>query len=156
MRTRRGVLLEDTVQTWLAESDTEDEEARTLRLLQAEAVTYRIALGPRAGRKVLTLRGAIPRKAAARQPLCADIAGFSRHAAVRIEAHDRRRLERLFRYIARPTLSDERSQTISLNDCPRLHPSQRPAFCSADRPGRPNRALCTSNLINSVGVASTG
>jgi hypothetical protein len=36
--------------------------------------------------------------------------GFSLHAAVRVEAQDRRRLERLCRYIARPALSDERIQ----------------------------------------------
>jgi len=50
----------------------------------------------------------MPREAAVRQPQCADSGGFSLHAAVRIEAHDRRRLERLSRYIARPALSDER------------------------------------------------
>jgi hypothetical protein len=56
------------------------------------------------------LRGAMPREGAARQPLCADIDGFSLHAAVRVEAHDRKRLEQLCRYITRPALSDERVQ----------------------------------------------
>ncbi|MBP7588522.1 MAG: transposase [Thermoanaerobaculia bacterium] len=45
-----------------------------------------------------------------RQPLCADIDGFSLHAAVRVGAHDRKRLEQLCRYITRPALSDERVQ----------------------------------------------
>jgi len=45
-----------------------------------------------------------------RQPLCADIDGFSLHAAARVEAHDRKRLEQLCRYIARPALSEERIQ----------------------------------------------
>ena len=102
------MLLEDDGQSYLAEPETDAEEARTLRPLQAGAVTYRIAFGPRAGRKVLTLRGAMPREAAARQRLCADIDGFSLHAAVRVEAHDRKRLERLCRYITRPALSEER------------------------------------------------
>lgn len=110
MLTRRGVLVEDMGQTWLAEPDADGEEARTLRPLQAAAVTYRIAFGPRAGQKVLTLRGAMPREATARQPLCADIDGFSLHAAVRVEVHDRKRLEQLCRYITRPALSDERVQ----------------------------------------------
>jgi hypothetical protein len=44
------------------------------------------------------------------QPLCADIDGFNLHAAVRVEAHDRKRLEQLCRYITRPALSDERLQ----------------------------------------------
>ena len=108
--TRRGVLVEDMGQTYLAEPDADGEEARTLRPLQAAAVTYRIAFGPRAGQKVLTLRGAMPRETAARQSLCADIDGFSLHAAVRVEAHDRKRLEQLCRYITRPALSDERVQ----------------------------------------------
>jgi Putative transposase len=110
MLTRRGVLVQDIGQTYLAEPDADGEEARTLRALQAAAITYRIAFGPRAGQKVLTLRGATPRESAARQPLCADIDGFSLHAAVRVEAHDRKRLEQLCRYITRPALSDERVQ----------------------------------------------
>jgi len=36
--------------------------------------------------------------------------GFSLHAAVRVEAHERKRLEQLCRYITRPALSDERIQ----------------------------------------------
>jgi hypothetical protein len=94
-------------------ADADGEEARTLRPLQAAAITYRIAFGPRAGQKVLTLRGAMPREDSARQPLCADIDGFSLHAAVRVEAHDRKRLEQLCRYITRPALSDQR---VQLND----------------------------------------
>jgi hypothetical protein len=108
MLTRRGVLVEDTGRSWLTEADADGEEARTLRPLQAAAFTYRIAFGSRAGQKVLTLRGAMPREVTARQPLCADVDGFSLHAAVRIEAHERKRLERLCRYITRPALSDGR------------------------------------------------
>ena len=108
--TRRGVLVEDMGHTYLAEPDADADEARTLRPLQAAAVTYRIAFGRRAGQKVLTLRGAMPREGTAGQPLCADIDGFSLHAAVRVEANDRKRLEQLCRYITRPALSDERVQ----------------------------------------------
>ena len=104
MLTRRGVLVEDMGQTYLAEPQSDGEEARTLRPLQAAAITYRVAFGPRAGQKVLTLRGATPRETVARQRLCADIDGFSLHAAVRVEAHDRKRLEQLCRYITRPAL----------------------------------------------------
>jgi hypothetical protein len=50
------------------------------------------------------------RETAARQPLCADMNGFSLRAAVRVEANDRKRLEQLCRYITRPALSDERVQ----------------------------------------------
>ena len=65
MLTRRGVLVEEMGQAWLAEPDAEGEEA--LWPLQAAAITYRIASGPRAGQKVLTLRGAMPREDRARQ-----------------------------------------------------------------------------------------
>jgi hypothetical protein len=110
MLTRRGVLIEEMGQTYLAEPDVDGEEARTLLPLQAAAITYRIAFGPRAGQKVLTLRGAMPHESTVRQPLCANVDGFSLHAAVRVEAHDRKRLEQLCRYITRPALSDERVQ----------------------------------------------
>jgi hypothetical protein len=68
MLTRRGVLIEEMGQTWLADPNADGDEARTLRPLQAAAITYRIAFGPRAGQKVLTLRGAM-----ARELLCSDI-----------------------------------------------------------------------------------
>ena len=85
MLTRRGVLVEEMGQTCLADPDADGDEARTLRPLQAAAaITYRIAFGPRAGQKMPTLRGAMPREGTARQPLCADIDGFSLHAAVRV------------------------------------------------------------------------
>ena len=58
MLTRRGVRVEDLGQAYLAEPDADGEEARTLRPLQAAAITCRIAFGPSAGQKVLTLRGA--------------------------------------------------------------------------------------------------
>ena len=77
----------------LAEPDADGEDARALPPLQAAAVTRRIAFGPRAGQKVLTLRAAMPREGVAREPLCADIDGFSLHAVARVEAHDRKRLE---------------------------------------------------------------
>ena len=56
MLTRRGVLVEDTGQSWLAEPDAEGEEARTLRPLQAAAITYRIAFGARAEHSVASMR----------------------------------------------------------------------------------------------------
>ena len=69
-----------------------------------------LPFGPRAGQKALTLRGAMAREGLARELLCSDIDGFSLHAAVRVEAHERKRLEQLCRYITRPALADERVQ----------------------------------------------
>ena len=59
--------------------------------LQAAACSYRFALGPRAGQKVLTLQGAMPRETGYNQTLCADMQGFSLHAAVRRGADDPKR-----------------------------------------------------------------
>ena len=109
--TRKGVLVKEQGQTYMVDDDSDSDEARTLRPLQAAACTYRIAFGPRAGQKVLTLQGAMPRDANFKQPLCADIDGFSLHAAVRCCADDRQALEQLCRYITRPALANERVQT---------------------------------------------
>ncbi len=95
----------------MADNDDDSEEARTLRPLQAASCTYRIALGPRAGQKVLTVQGAKPREKDFKQILCADISGFSLHAAVRCGAHDRQALEQLCRHITRAALATERVQT---------------------------------------------
>jgi len=51
------------------------DDARTLLALQAAAITYAIAFGPRAGQKVSTLRGARAREGMARELLCSDIDG---------------------------------------------------------------------------------
>ena len=108
--TRRGALVEEQGSTYMADNDGHSDETRVLRPLQAAACTYRIAFGPRAGRKVLTLQGAMPREAGFKQKLCADMQGFSLHAAVRCDAEDRRSLEQLCRYITRPALANERVQ----------------------------------------------
>ena len=95
----------------MAETDGDSDESRVLRPLQAAACTYRIAFGPRAGQNVLTVQGAMPREAEFTQNLCADIDGFSQHAAVRCGADDRKALEQLCRYITRPVLANEHVQT---------------------------------------------
>ena len=97
----------------MADNDGESDEAHVLRPLQAAACTYRIAFGPRAGQKVLTLQGAMPRETEFKQTLCADIDGFSLHAVVRCGADDRQALEQLCRYITRPALANERVQTCA-------------------------------------------
>ena len=61
--TRRGVLIEEQGQTYMPDDDSDSDEARVLKPLQAAACTYRIAFGPRAGQKVLTVQGAMPRGA---------------------------------------------------------------------------------------------
>ena len=96
----------------MADDDAGDDsdESRALKRLQAAACVYRIAYGPRAGQKVLTLRGAAPSGADFKQRLCANQEGFSLHAAVRCAAHERKTLERLCRYITRQAICNERVQ----------------------------------------------
>ena len=94
-----------------SDSDGDSEEAGVLRPLQAAACSYRIAFGPRAGQKVLTVQGAMPRERDFKQTLCADVDGFSPHAAARSGAGDRQALEQLCRYITRPAVANERVQT---------------------------------------------
>lgn len=107
----------------MADNDGDSDEARALRPLQAAACTYRIAFGPRAGQKVLTVQGAMPRDKDFKQTLCADIDGFSLHAAVRCGADEREALEQLCRYITRPALANERVQTNAAGN-----------WCSSSRP----------------------
>jgi len=52
----------------------------------------------------------MPRETDFKQTLCADIDGFSLHAAVRCAADDRQALKQLCRYITRPALANERVQ----------------------------------------------
>jgi hypothetical protein len=64
--------------------------------------TARLAIGPHAGRKALTLYSVPPLDETPDRPLMAKAAGFSPHAATVCEAYQRSRLERLCRYITRP------------------------------------------------------
>jgi hypothetical protein len=85
--------------------------------LQAAACTYRIALGPRAGQKVLSLRTVAGRDEKNTTALCADAHGFSLGAAVRSGTHQRKELERLCRYITRPAIANERQQWRNSDVC---------------------------------------
>jgi hypothetical protein len=109
--TRRGMLVEEQGSPYMADSDGDSDDARVLRPLHAAGCTYRIAFGSRAGQKVLTLQGAMPRETEFKLTLCADINGFSLHASVRCGADDRQALEQRCRCIMRPALANERVQT---------------------------------------------
>ncbi len=102
--TRLGALIEEPERTYLAETDSDG----ALKSLQAASCTYRIALGPRAGQKVLSLQS-LPSAAKASAPeLRVNAHGFSLHAAVRWRADQRAELEHLCRYITRPAIANER------------------------------------------------
>ena len=53
----------------------------------------------------------MPKEKDFKQTLCADMLGFSLHAAVRCGADDRQTLEQLCRYITRPAPANERVRT---------------------------------------------
>lgn len=103
---RQGLLERDAENSYLA-SDAVDEDAMTQLL--GHSITYRIAVGPQAGRKVFTLQTL---------PACdpedqlgdtvGKVAGFSLHTGVAAKAHERSKLERLCRYISRPAVSEKR------------------------------------------------
>jgi len=75
--------------------------------LRMSSITYRIATGKHAGRKVATLQ-TLPADADALQGDAGQVGGFSLHAGVAAQAHERDKLERLCRYIARPAIAERR------------------------------------------------
>ena len=77
------------------------------------SISYRIAVGPHAGRKAFTLQTIPAREDGKEDGKLAKASGFSLHAGVATQAHQRRKLERLCRYIARPAVSTERMALTS-------------------------------------------
>ena len=74
-----------------------------LETLRMSSITYRIATGAQAERKVVTLQ-TIQADADAPEGYAGTIGGFSLHAGVTAGAHERQELERLCPYIARPAI----------------------------------------------------
>ena len=98
---------EDTEIPYLIDSDSDP----ALAPLHAAACTYRIALGPRAGQKVLTWKAPALRLASQEAPQpqgCVRAQGFSLHADTQCGPQQRDTLERLCRYITRPALGHKR------------------------------------------------
>jgi len=89
--------------TYLADTDADNP----LASLQAASCIYRIASGPRAGQKVLSLRTTAGRDEKIAHGLCADTHGLSLHAGVRCGADQHKQLERLCRSVTRPALANE-------------------------------------------------
>ena len=86
-------------------------EQGLLPLFCAASIQGRALLGGEPGARVARLGvppEGLPGRAVVVKELCAELKGFSLHAAVRVEAEERSRLEHLCRYIARPPFSNER------------------------------------------------
>ena len=118
--TRRGYLIEEQGQTYL---EGENEEG-ALATLQGAATSYRIGLGPRRGQKVYTLR-TIEVEEGNDSERCLQNNGFSLHAGVSCEADERKKLERLCRYVARPAIANDR---LKLTDCGQVVLQLKTAF----------------------------
>jgi hypothetical protein len=100
---RRGLLIADP------ECPALDFEAgSSLDHLHAASIESRIAIGPQAGRKALTLYTVPPLEDEPAPGLVASIGGFSLHAGTVCEPWQRSRLERLCRYITRPPVATKR------------------------------------------------
>ncbi len=141
--TRQGVLVQEQCESYLADNDSDSNEAVTLECLQTAACTYRIAFGARAGQKVLTLQGTKPRAVVDfKQNLCANFEGFSLHAGVRCAADQRKTLERLCRYITRPALANERVQCNASGQVVLTLKTPTLAFKRGHRLGRPRADKC--------------
>ncbi len=105
---RKGLLERDAGNAYLTHEAVAVSDEDPSSHLLGSSITYRIALGPQQGRKVMTLRTS---------PDCGDdqfatrvanVAGFSLHAGVATKANERAKLERLCRYITRPAVSTKR------------------------------------------------
>jgi hypothetical protein len=101
---RRGWLEGEGESAFLADSAADDDSMDALRM---SSITYRIATGPHAGRKVATLQS-LPADADAVHGDAGQVGGFSLHAGVAAQAHESRKLERLCRYITRPAIAERR------------------------------------------------
>jgi hypothetical protein len=101
---RRGVLERDAENSYLAGDAV---EAGPMEQLLGSSITYRIAVGPQQGRKVFTLQ-TLPACDESFDDGAGKVAGFSLHAGVAARADERKKLERLCRYISRPAVSEKR------------------------------------------------
>ncbi len=105
---RRGLVERDMENAWLAG----DGEAGPLDDLIGPSITYRIAVGPRAGQKLFTLQTVPAREEAGEQQGehrgVASAGGSSLHAGIGIAPGQRQKLERLCRYVSRPPVAEDR------------------------------------------------
>ena len=89
------------------------EASDSIDQIHGFSMTYRVAMGKHKGRKALTLQVLSAKNRISKIDTLAKYAGFSLHAGVACQPHERKKLERICRYISRPSLSEER---LSLNE----------------------------------------
>ena len=67
--------------------------------LLGHSITYRVAVGPRAGQKVFTLQ-TVPAREEEREERCGAVRGVFAACGLGVEADERGKLERLCRYVS--------------------------------------------------------
>ncbi len=100
---RQGLLERDAEQAYFT---AEALDGDRMESLLGPAITYRIAIGPHQGRKVMMLQTLPPDEPF--EPGAGQVGGFSLHAGVAVKANQRDKLERLCRYISRPPVAERR------------------------------------------------
>ena len=100
---------------WLIKDETDQEflsieSHEAIESIHGSSITYRIAFGKYRGQRALTLQ-TVPRVSPDNKFL-AKASGFSLHAGVACKSDERKKRERICRYISRPSLSEDR---LSLN-----------------------------------------
>jgi hypothetical protein len=106
---RQGLLERDAENSYLS---GDAGEGGPLDQLLGHSITYRVAVGPHAGRKVFTLQ-TLPSCTEPFDATVGKVAGSSLHAGVAARKDERKKLERLCRYIARPAVSEKRLSLLS-------------------------------------------
>lgn len=103
---RRGLVVRDAENSYL---EIGSAPGSGIEPLLAHSITYRIAVGPHEGCKAFTLQALAPAlEAPSGEQRLAKHSGFSLHAGVAAAAHQREKVERLCRYIARPAVATGR------------------------------------------------
>ena len=101
---RQGFLERDEENSYLQLDGMEEDP---MQQLLGHSITYRVAVGPQQGKKVFTLQ-TVPATESDGNSQAAKESGFSLHAGVVAQHWERKKLERLCRYITRPAITEKR------------------------------------------------
>ena len=108
---RAGYLYRDAESEYL---DLVQEEDDAMHSFIGASITYKLTFGTNAGKKALTLQ-AFPTSdnRAKSSELVSKQASFSMHAGVACKSNQRKKLERLCRYITHPAIAEQRLSLAS-------------------------------------------
>ena len=101
---RQGLLEIDEENSYLQLDGFGEDQ---MQQLLGHSISYRVAVGASQGQKVFTLQ-TVPANVDDGNDQAAKVAGFSLHAGVVAQHWERKKLERLCRYITRPAISEKR------------------------------------------------